>query len=61
MTGRSRQAIHEVGPDNPQDWCHRPLPTPGRMKLALAGGRLYTLGWPGVLKSSISLFSSSPA
>jgi len=33
---------------------------PGRMKLALAGGRLYTLGWPGVLKSSISLFSSSP-
>ncbi len=33
---------------------------PGRMKLALAGGRLYTLGWPGVLKSSISLFSNSP-
>lgn len=31
------------------------------MKLALLGAMPYTLGWPGVEKSSIWLFSSRPA
>lgn len=34
---------------------------PGLMKLGALGSRPYTLAWSGVLKSSIWLFSISPA